>query len=149
MRRKAAHTLVAVAVIPFTATGSEDTLTEETIVTASFTGANSASAAPIHVLDGEQIAQSGAQSLGEHIDSLLGVSPAVTDARFSPLAPLQLALFAGCRGRPIAHSDLLSPYDPSPVGLVFAHRWRVRVSLMAHVACCQRARLRMPSSALL
>ena len=52
MRRKAAHTLVAVAVIPFTATGSEDTLTEETIVTASFTGANSASAAPIHVLDG-------------------------------------------------------------------------------------------------
>ena len=76
MRRKAAHTLVAVAVIPFTATGSEDTLTEETIVTASFTGANSASAAPIHVLDGEQIAQSGAQSLGEHIDSLLGVSTA-------------------------------------------------------------------------
>ena len=76
MRRKAAHTLVAVAVIPFAATGSEDTLTEETVVTASFTGANSASAAPIHVLDGEQVAQSGAQSLGEHIDALLGVSTA-------------------------------------------------------------------------
>ena len=52
MRRTAAHTLVAVAVIPLTATGNEDTLKEETIVTASFIGANSASAAPIHVVDG-------------------------------------------------------------------------------------------------
>ena len=76
MRRKAAHTLVAVAVIPFAATGSEETLIEETVVTASFTGVNSASAAPIHVIDGDEIAQSGAQSLGEHIDALLGVSTA-------------------------------------------------------------------------
>ena len=76
MRRTAAHTLVAAAVIPLTATGSENTLKEETIVTASFIGANRASAAPIHIVDGEQIAQAGAQSLGEHIDALLGVSTA-------------------------------------------------------------------------
>ena len=51
MRRIAAHTLVAVAVSPLSAIGSEETLLEEIVVTASFVGVNESSATrPIHVL---------------------------------------------------------------------------------------------------
>ena len=54
MRRTAARALATIAVIPFTAVGSEETLLEEIVVTASFVGVNESSATrPIHVLDGE------------------------------------------------------------------------------------------------
>ena len=77
MRHAAALALVTVAVIPLTVTGNEETLLEEIVVTASFVGINESSATrPIHVLDGKQIAESGVQSLGEHVDGLLGVSSA-------------------------------------------------------------------------
>jgi len=77
MRRKAAHALAAVAVIPLTAVGSEETLLEEIVVTASFVGINESSATrPIHVLDGATVTEAGVQSLGEHVDALLGVSSA-------------------------------------------------------------------------
>ena len=77
MRRIAARALTAVAVIPFTAVGSEETLLEEIVVTASFVGVNESSATrPIHVLDGEAMTGAGVQSLGEHVDALLGVSSA-------------------------------------------------------------------------
>lgn len=77
MRRTAARALVAVSVIPFTAVGSEETLLEEIVVTASFVGVNESSATrPIHVLDGKAMTDAGVQSLGEHVDALLGVSSA-------------------------------------------------------------------------
>jgi iron complex outermembrane receptor protein len=77
MRRLTARALTAVAVIPFTAVGSEETLLEEIVVTASFVGVNESSATrPIHVLDGKSITDAGVQSLGEHVDALLGVSSA-------------------------------------------------------------------------
>ena len=77
MRRTAARALATVAVIPFTAVGSEETLLEEIVVTASFVGVNESSATrPIHVLDGKAITDAGVQSLGEHVDALLGVSSA-------------------------------------------------------------------------
>ena len=77
MRRAAARALATVAVIPFTAVGSEETLLEEIVVTASFVGVNESSATrPIHVLDDKAITDAGVQSLGEHVDALLGVSSA-------------------------------------------------------------------------
>jgi iron complex outermembrane receptor protein len=77
MQRIAAHALVAMAVTPALAVGSEETLLEEIIVTASFVGINESSATrPIHVLDGAAVTEAGVQSLGEHVDALLGVSSA-------------------------------------------------------------------------
>ena len=77
MRHAAALALVTVAVTPFTVLGNEETLLEEIVVTASFVGINESSATrPIHVLDGKQITEAGVQSLGEHVDGLLGVSSA-------------------------------------------------------------------------
>ena len=77
MRRLSARALTAAAVLPFTAIGSEETLLEEIVVTASFVGVNESSATrPIHVLDGDVMAGTGVQSLGEHVDALLGVSSA-------------------------------------------------------------------------
>ena len=77
MRRTAARALATIAVIPFTAVGSEETLLEEIVVTASFVGVHESSATrPIHVLDGEAMTGAGVQSLGEHVDALLGVSSA-------------------------------------------------------------------------
>jgi len=77
MQRIAAHALVAMAVTPSLAVASEETLLEEIIVTASFVGINESSATrPIHVLDGGAVTEAGIQSLGEHVDALLGVSSA-------------------------------------------------------------------------
>ena len=77
MQRIAANALIAVAVFPSLANGSEETLLEEIVVTASFVGINESSATrPIHVLDGATVMEAGVQSLGEHIDALLGVSSA-------------------------------------------------------------------------
>lgn len=77
MRYAAALALVTVAVTPLTVLGNEETLLEEIVVTASFVGINESSATrPIHVLDGKQITETGVQSLGEHVDGLLGVSSA-------------------------------------------------------------------------
>ena len=77
MRHAAALALVTVAVAPLTVLGNEETLLEEIVVTASFVGINESSATrPIHVLDGKQITEAGVQSLGEHVDGLLGVSSA-------------------------------------------------------------------------
>ena len=77
MQRIAAHALVVAAVSPSFAFGSEETLLEEVVVTASFVGVNQSSATrPIHVLDGKAITEAGVQSLGEHVDALLGVSSA-------------------------------------------------------------------------
>ena len=77
MSRGALLALATTAVIPVLAVGSEETLLEEIVVTASFVGINESTATrPIHVLDGDALAEQGAQSLGEHVDSLLGVSSA-------------------------------------------------------------------------
>ena len=77
MQRIAAHALVVAAVSPSFVFGSEETLLEEIVVTASFVGVNESSATrPIHVLDGQAITEAGIQSLGEHVDALLGVSSA-------------------------------------------------------------------------
>ena len=77
MQRFAAHALAAVAVIPLTAVGSEETLLEEVVVTASYVGINESLATrPIHVLDGATVTEAGVQSLGEQVDALLGVSSA-------------------------------------------------------------------------
>jgi iron complex outermembrane receptor protein len=77
MRPITAHAFLAVAVIPLTVTGNEETLLEEIIVTASFVGVNESMATrPIHVVSGEILEQNGAQTLGSHLDSLLGVSSA-------------------------------------------------------------------------
>lgn len=77
MRYAAALALVTVAVTPLTVLGNEETLLEEIVVTASFVGINESLATrPIHVLDGKQITETGVQSLGEHVDGLLGVSSA-------------------------------------------------------------------------
>jgi iron complex outermembrane receptor protein len=77
MQRIAAHALVVAAVSPSFVLGSEETLLEEIVVTASFVGVNESSATrPIHVLDGQAITEAGIQSLGEHVDALLGVSSA-------------------------------------------------------------------------
>ncbi len=77
MQRIAAHALVVAAVSPSFVFGSEETLLEEIVVTASFVGVNESSATrPIHVMDGEAMTGAGVQSLGEHVDALLGVSSA-------------------------------------------------------------------------
>ena len=76
MRRSTAHAIAAISMLPVAAIGSEDTLTEEIVVTASFTDATDALMRPVHVLSGEDLANSGVQSLGEHIDSLVGVATA-------------------------------------------------------------------------
>lgn len=77
MRPIPAHAFLIVAVIPLTVTGNEETLLEEIIVTASFVGVNESMATrPIHVVSGETLEQNGAQTLGSHLDSLLGVSSA-------------------------------------------------------------------------
>jgi iron complex outermembrane receptor protein len=59
-----------------TAAFGNDELTEEIVVTASFTDATDALMRPVHVLSGEDLANGGVQSLGEHIDSLVGVATA-------------------------------------------------------------------------
>lgn len=77
MSRAVYAALAALAAIPLLAVGSEETLIEEIVVTASFVGVNESSATrPIHVLDGKEVAEAGIQSLGEHVDGLLGVSSA-------------------------------------------------------------------------
>ena len=77
MSRSALCALAAVAVIPLSDVGSEETLLEEIVVTASFVGIKESSATrPIHVLNGEELTAQGTQSLGEHVDALLGVSSA-------------------------------------------------------------------------
>lgn len=77
MRPIPAHAFLAVAVLPLTVTGNEETLLEEIIVTASFVGVNESMATrPIHVVSGETLEQNGTQTLGSHLDSLLGVSSA-------------------------------------------------------------------------
>ena len=76
MRRTTAHALAALYMLPVSAIGNEDTLNEEVVVSASFTGVTDALTAPVHLLSGEDIAKAGVQSLGEHIDSLVGVSTA-------------------------------------------------------------------------
>ena len=77
MRRIAAHAFAVLSVMPLMAVGSEETLLEEIVVTASFVGINESSATrPIHVLDGAAVAEAGVRSLGEHVDALLGVSSA-------------------------------------------------------------------------
>ena len=76
MRRSTAHAIAAISMLPVAAIGNEDTLTEEIVVTASFIGVTDALMTPVHVLSGEDIANSGVQSLGEHIDSLVGVATA-------------------------------------------------------------------------
>ena len=75
MRRSTARALATISILPVAAIGSEDKL-EEVVVTASFTGITDSKAAPIHVLSGDDVNAAGVQSLGEHIDSLLGVSTA-------------------------------------------------------------------------
>ena len=76
MRRSTAHAIVAISMLPVAAIGSEDKLTEEIVVTASFTGATESLVKPIHIVSGEGLANYGVQSLGEHIDSLVGVATA-------------------------------------------------------------------------
>ena len=76
MRRSVAHAVAVVYLLPIAAFGEDDTLTEEVVVTASFTGATDSLVKPIHVVSGEDIANYGVQSLGEHIDSLVGVATA-------------------------------------------------------------------------
>ena len=76
MRRSVAHAVAVVYMLPIAAFGEDDTLTEEVVVTASFTGATDSLVKPIHVVSGEDIANYGVQSLGEHIDSLVGVATA-------------------------------------------------------------------------
>ena len=76
MRRSVAHAIAVVYLIPIAAFGDDDTLTEEVVVTASFTGATDSLVKPIHVVSGEDVASYGVQSLGEHIDSLVGVATA-------------------------------------------------------------------------
>ena len=75
MRRSVAHAVAVVYLVPMAAFG-DDELTEEVVVTASFTGATAGLKDPVHVLDGKDLEAAGVQSLGEHIDSLLGVSTA-------------------------------------------------------------------------
>ena len=77
MQRIAAQTLIVAAVASSFAFESEETLLEEVFGTASFVGVNESSATrPIHVLDGKAVTEAGVQSLGEHVDALLGVSAA-------------------------------------------------------------------------
>ncbi|MDG2037420.1 MAG: TonB-dependent receptor [Luminiphilus sp.] len=76
MRRSKAHAIAALSMLPVAAIGSEDTLTEEIVVTASFTNATKSLTRAVHVLSGEDLANGGVQSLGEHIDSLVGVATA-------------------------------------------------------------------------
>ena len=73
MRRHTARALATISLLPVAAIGSEDML-EEVVVTASFTGTTSSNAVPVHVLTRNDLDTAGVQSLGEHIDSLLGVS---------------------------------------------------------------------------
>lgn len=75
MRRSVAHAVAVVYMLPMAAFGNDE-LTEEVVVTASFTGATDSLMRPIHVLSGEDVANYGVQSIGEHIDSLVGVATA-------------------------------------------------------------------------
>ena len=75
MRRSVAHAVAVVYLVPMAAFG-DDELTEEVVVSASLTGATAGLKDPVHVLDGKDLEAAGVQSLGEHIDSLLGVSTA-------------------------------------------------------------------------
>ena len=75
MRRSVAHAVAVVYMLPMAAFGNDE-LTEEIVVTASFTGATDSLVKPIHVVSGEDLANYGVQSLGEHIDSLVGVATA-------------------------------------------------------------------------
>ena len=75
MRRSVAHAVAVVYMVPMAAFGNDE-LTEEVVVTASFTGATDSLMRPVHVLSGEDVANGGVQSLGEHIDSLVGVATA-------------------------------------------------------------------------
>ena len=75
MRRSVAHAVAVVYMLPIGAFGNDE-LTEEIVVTASFTDATDALMRPVHVLSGEDLANGGVQSLGEHIDSLVGVATA-------------------------------------------------------------------------
>ena len=56
MRRSVAHAVAVVYMLPIAAFGEDDTLTEEVVVTASFTGATESLVKPIHVLSGEDVA---------------------------------------------------------------------------------------------
>ena len=76
MRRSVAHAVAVVYMLPMAAFGDDDTLTEEVVVTASFTGTTAGLKDPVHVLGGKDLEAAGVQSLGEHIDSLMGVSTA-------------------------------------------------------------------------
>ena len=76
MRRSVAHAIAVVYLVPMAAFGDDDTLTEEVVVTASFTGLAAELKDPVHVLGGKDLEAAGVQSLGEHIDSLMGVSTA-------------------------------------------------------------------------
>ena len=76
MRRSVAHAVAVFYLVPMAAFGDDDTLTEEVVVTASFTGATAELKDPVHVLGGKDLEAAGVQSLGEHIDSLMGVSTA-------------------------------------------------------------------------
>ena len=75
MRRSVAHAVAVVYMLPIGAFGNDE-LTEEIVVTASFTDATDALMRPVHVVSGEDLANGGVQSLGEHIDSLVGVATA-------------------------------------------------------------------------
>ena len=75
MRRSVAHAVAVVYMVPMAAFGNDE-LTEEVVVTASFTGSTDSLMRPVHVLSGEEVANGGVQSLGEHIDSLVGVATA-------------------------------------------------------------------------
>ena len=76
MRRSVAHAVAVFYLVPMAAFGDDDTLTEEVVVTASFTGGTAELKDPVHVLGGKDLEAAGVQSLGEHIDSLMGVSTA-------------------------------------------------------------------------
>ena len=75
MRRSVVHAVAVVYMLPMAAFGNDE-LTEEIVVTASFTDATDALMRPVHVLSGKDLAANGVQSLGEHIDSLVGVATA-------------------------------------------------------------------------
>ena len=61
MRRSVARAVAVVYLVPMAAFGDDDTLTEEVVVTASFTGATESLVKPIHIVSGEDIANYGVQ----------------------------------------------------------------------------------------
>ena len=58
MRRSVAHAVAVVYMLPMAAFGNDE-LTEEIVVTASFTDATDALTRPVHVLSGEDLASNG------------------------------------------------------------------------------------------